>query len=258
MKFLIRFSEKLRRDLNTFWPNFIAAHLDRRNQFLHCAGTVILFSNLGLFGLTGLWYFLPLSLVGYMPSWIGHLVFEKNLPPTLQTPIIAGLCELKMFAMICAGQMDDELVRLFGEKRPKPGAALQITVDEELAYQEALRFRIRESLPTHPFGENYWQIFLMKHQTVACVSMHIVAMLYLYALLGYVAWTGKLHLLVLVPVTQAIGLVSHAMFERNHIDFEDAIFSPRAFACLNRMLFLVIIGRYFDEVRRTAVTIKGF
>ncbi len=250
MNNLNRWSEKMRLQLNRFWPVFIAAHLDRRNQRLHCLGTFILFGCLGCFGLTGLWYFLPLSLLGYVPSWVGHLVFEKNLPPTLQTPIIAGFCELKMFALVLAGQMDHELLRLFGATHPTPGSACLVPLEDELTYQESLRFQIRKSISRHPFGQDYWQIFLMKHQSVPCVTIHVAAMFYFYMLLGYVVWSRQFHLIALIPVTQIIGLVSHALFERNHIDFEDAIFSPRAFLCLNKMLFLVLTGRYFSEARK--------
>lgn len=250
-------SERLRRNLNEFWPIFIAAHLDRRNQYLHVAGTIFMFSNLALLALTGKLLYLGLAFCGYLPSWIGHLVIEKNAPPTMRNPIVAGLCELKMVALMAAGELDYEVERLFGSPRPAPGSKCILSAEEERLYQESLRYRIREDISNHPFGEDYWKIFLMKHQNPACVMVHVAAMVYLYALLAYVAATGNYPLLVAIPLTQFAGLLSHALFERNHIDFEDAIFSPRAFLCLNRMLILVLTGRYFPRARETAFALHS-
>lgn len=245
-------SEKLRRSLNDFWPIFIAAHLDRRNQYLHVAGTIFMFSNLACFALTGKLLHLGLALCGYLPSWIGHLVFEKNVPPTMRNPIVAGLCELKMVALMVAGELENEVERLFGSPDAAPGSKCILSVEEERIYQEALRYRIRENVQAHPFGEDYWKIFLMKHQNPLCVIIHVVAMIYLYALVAYILLSGRYELIVAIPLTQVMGLMSHALFERNHIDFEDAIFSPRAFLCLNRMLFLVLTGQYFSKARAAA------
>jgi hypothetical protein len=61
--------------------------------------------------------------------------------------------------------------------------------------------------------------------------------------------TQQWSLLFLVPLAPLSGLVSHALFERNHIDFEDALFSPRAFICLQRMTFGVLTGRYWRQVK---------
>ncbi len=257
MKFWIRQVEKLRAQVIDFWPIFIAAHLDKRTQKMHVFGTFFMFCNLTLFGLTARPLFLVLAPMGYIPSWLGHLLFEKNIPPTFKAnPIVPGLCELKMVGLIMAGELRAELVRLFGQAEPFPGTPLIKPVYFERSYQEFLRFKIRDDIPSHPFEEDYWKIFLMKHQTIGCVSFHVFAMLYLYAILATVVFTGQFHLLALIPLTQIIGLISHGIFERNHIDFEDAIFSPRAFTCLNRMLFLFLTGQYFDEVKKTALILE--
>jgi hypothetical protein len=243
---------RLRQSVNDFWPVFIAAHLNPTNQKLHVFGTIFMFSNFGLFALTGHGLHIALAFCGYAPSWIGHLVFEKNVPPTMRNPIVAGLCELKMVALIAAGELENEQERLFGSRHPKSGSKCIVSSEQERAYQETLRYRIREGLPSHPFDGDYWKIFLMKHQSTSCVAIHVAAMIYFYCLLAWIAYSGRYQLIVAIPLTQLVGLASHALFERNHIDFEDAIFSPRAFGCLNRMLFLVLTGRYFTEARKAA------
>lgn len=248
---MTKFQETLRRAINDFWPVFIAAHLHPKTQLMHGLGTIWMFSNFGLFAVTGRPLFLLLAFFGYTPSWISHFVFEKNIPPTLRNPLVAGLCELKMVGLMVADELKPELRRLFGTEAPAPGSPCLVSIEDERAYQESIRYRIRAALPTHPFSD-YWKIFLMKHQSPICVGLHAAAMIYLYGLLAYTFTSGRYSLLFAVPLTQLIGLASHALFERNHIDFEDAIFSYRAFLCLNRMLALLLVGRYFVAARAAA------
>jgi hypothetical protein len=75
-------------------------------------------------------------------------------------------------------------------------------------------------------------------------------MIYLYTLIAYSFYSGRWALLFLIPLSQIAGLIAHATVERSHIDFEDAIFSPRAFSCLNRMMLLCLTGRYGRELAR--------
>ena len=245
---MMKFQEKLRHAVNDFWPVFIAAHLHPKTQLMHAVGTIWMFSNFGVFAITGRPLFLLLAFFGYSPSWISHLVFEKNVPPTLRSPLVAGLCELKMVGLMIAGELRPELRRLFGTESPAPGSPCLVSLEDERDYQNAIRYRIRASIPSHPFSD-YWKIFLMKHQNPLCVGLHAAAMVYFYALLVYIISSGRYSLLLAIPLTQMIGLASHALFERNHIDFEDAIFSYRAFFCLNRMLALLMVGRYFATAR---------
>jgi hypothetical protein len=56
--------------------------------------------------------------------------------------------------------------------------------------------------------------------------------------------------LLALPLSQLIGLLGHALFERSHIDRQDAAFSFRASASLNWMFWRVVTGRYFADVRR--------
>lgn len=239
----------IRDRIDAFWPTFLAAHLDRRTRICHLAGNAIFFAVLAWAAGTGRYAWMSICFIGYAPSWIGHFIFEKNSPVTLGSPVISGLCDLKMLGLTFAGKLDAETTRLFGSARPTPGTPPIHGIEDELIFQRRLRMRIREEIPEHPFT-TYWPIFVLKHQRPINVFVHVSAMVFLYALIVTTIVTGHWNLLILVPLSQSAGLISHALTERTHIDFGDAIFSLRAFSSLNRMMFLFLSGRWGREVSR--------
>jgi hypothetical protein len=92
-----------------FWPVYLAAHADPRNRALHYTGT------LGAFGCaaaalgTGAWlWLLAAPLAGYLPAWIGHLVFERNRPATFGHPVWSLLADLLMLAQFLGGRLGKE------------------------------------------------------------------------------------------------------------------------------------------------------
>jgi len=114
--------------------------------------------------------------------------------------------------------------------------------------QQNLRNKINNQILDHPFTD-YWDIFVLKHQHPVNIFLHILGIGFFYGLL-FTAWNlQNLWLLLGLPLTQLIGLTGHLLFERSHIDLQDAIFSWRASSCLGRMLFRVIIGKYQDDIR---------
>lgn len=235
--------------VNQFWPVFLATHLDPWNRRCHLVGNVVLFGAFAGFALSGWWPLLVVGVAGYVPSWIGHFLCERNRPATLQAPILSALCDLKMIGYMLSGELDDEIERLFGSRTPTPGTPVCVSPEAEKAYQQRMRLRVRAEMGPHPF-EGYWEVFVLKHQNPINIWVHVFAMIYLYALLAFVVTTQRWELLIIIPLAQISGLVSHAFFERSFIDFDDALFSPRAFRCLNRMLCLVLTGRYGKELRR--------
>lgn len=241
---------ELRDRFNRFWPIFVRAHLNPRNRIFHLLGNVWMFGAWITFLVTGNWWWLALAFAGYAPSWIGHLVFEGNLPVTLGSPFVSALCDLKMMGLILTGNVDREVTRLFGSPRPPKNAPVIVSEDDERAYQERMRYVVEMDRPAPPFRD-YWRVFLLKHQHPANIALHVFAMLFLYGLIVYVIATQRWHLLLAIPLSQMIGLLAHFTFERSYIDFEDAIFSWRAFSSLNRMLWLVLTGRYGAELART-------
>ncbi|MBD2446376.1 DUF962 domain-containing protein [Nostoc sp. FACHB-152] len=116
-------------------------------------------------------------------------------------------------------------------------------------FQKQLRNRINNQILEHPFTD-YWDIFVLKHQHPVNVALHILGIVFFYSLL-FSAWKlQNLWLLLGLPLTQLIGLTGHFLFERSHIDLQDAVFSWRASYCLGRMLFRVLIGKYQDDIRQ--------
>ena len=101
----------------------------------------------------------------------------------------------------------------------------------------------------HPFRD-YWDVFVFKHQQPWNVAMHCVAMLLIYCAVAGLALSANPWWLLLALFSQVLGFAGHLLFERNHVDVRDALFSWRASWCLNRMLLSVLRGRYWAEVQR--------
>jgi hypothetical protein len=115
--------------------------------------------------------------------------------------------------------------------------------------QQQLRNRISDRILDHPFTD-YWDIFLLKHQHPVNVALHIVGIFIFYGLL-LTAWKlQNFWLLLGLPLTQLVGLAGHFLFERSHIDLQDAVFSWRASYCLGRMLLRVLLGKYREDIRQ--------
>jgi len=119
------------------------------------------------------------------------------------------------------------------------------------------RNRIQEEPEDHPF-QDYWEVFVLKHRHPGNVLLHCLAVLILYAMGIALIATANLWLLLLAPLSQATGLLGHSLFERNHIDLRDLIFSWRASSCLNRLFWSVLRGRYFGEVARLSQHYENF
>lgn len=100
---------------------------------------------------------------------------------------------------------------------------------------------------SHP---EYWSVFLLKHQNPANVAMHCFAFVLMYAIPAVAIANKNLWMLLLMPLSQAIGLLGHWLFERSPIDQRDTVFSWRAFASLHMMFISVVSGRYGAELER--------
>ena len=120
----------------------------------------------------------------------------------------------------------------------------------------AARDPISLAIPDHPFTD-YWDVFVLKHQHPANVALHVVAVAMLYGGVALALAASSPWPLLLVPASQATGLLGHWLFEPSHIDKRDAIFSTRASLCLNRMFVRVLSGTYFSEVRRLRAALEA-
>ncbi|AVH66974.1 hypothetical protein CDG77_09865 [Nostoc sp. 'Peltigera membranacea cyanobiont' 213] len=122
---------------------------------------------------------------------------------------------------------------------------------------QRLRYKINNQILERPFTD-YWDIFVLKHQHPINITFHILGILFFYTLL-FCAW--KLHkfsLLLCLPLTQLLGLTGHFLFERSHIDLQDAVFSWRASYCLGKMLIRILMGKYRDDIRQQQKILNNY
>ncbi|MBD2183218.1 Mpo1-like protein [Aerosakkonema funiforme] len=123
--------------------------------------------------------------------------------------------------------------------------------------RQKLRNRIDDRTLAHPFTD-YWDIFVLKHQHPINVALHIVGIFIFYGLL-FSAWKlQNFWLFLALPLTQLVGLSGHLLFERSHIDFQDAVFSWRASRCLGRMLLRVLLGKYGEDIRQRQEVLRKY
>jgi len=111
-----------------------------------------------------------------------------------------------------------------------------------------LRNRISKDIPDCLFTD-YWDVFVLKHQHPANIVLHVIGIGIFYGLLCAAMVTHNAWLLCGLPLAQASGLIGHFLFERSHIDLQDAVFSWRASYCLGRMLWRILLGKYGEDIR---------
>ncbi|MBE8985744.1 Mpo1-like protein [Nostoc sp. LEGE 12450] len=123
--------------------------------------------------------------------------------------------------------------------------------------QQSLRNRINNQILDHPFTD-YWDIFIIKHQHPINITLHLLGIFFFYSLLFYTWKLQNFGLLLGLPLTQLLGLTGHFLFERNHIDLQDAVFSWRASYCLGKMLFRILMGKYRDDIRQRQEILNNY
>jgi N-acyl-D-aspartate/D-glutamate deacylase len=144
-----------------------------------------------------------------------------------------------------------------GQQRTGSVLRPQVPVRGRAAVAARYRNRIDDHIIDHPFRD-YWDVFVLKHQARGNIVLHCTAVLMMYAAFALLLVTGNPWWLLLVPASQATGVMGHLLYERSHIDMRDLVFSLRASRCLNRMFFAVLRGRYRDEVERVRAEFAQF
>jgi N-acyl-D-aspartate/D-glutamate deacylase len=154
---------------------------------------------------------------------------------------------------VCNGDPMESL----GQERMGDALSLGGPPDVEKIERLNRRNRINAQIDDHPFTD-YWDIFVLKHRNPYNVALHVLGVIIFYGLL-IAAWLARNPwLLLLLPLSQVIGLAGHYFFERSHIDLQDAVFSFRASRCLNRMFFKLITGGYGQEIRRRNEALREY
>ena len=91
-----------------FYPEYLAAHRDRRTKLVHTIG---LLSGLSV-GVTGLALRKPAMVLagvalGYLPAFVSHWVFERNQPKTLEHPALSFCGDFVMVYQFLTGRLTE-------------------------------------------------------------------------------------------------------------------------------------------------------
>jgi hypothetical protein len=106
-------SEQEFKSFEEFWPYYVAEHSQPTTRAMHFVGTATALACLGVLAANQKWKWLPLVLIpGYAAAWAGHYFVEKNRPATFKYPLWSFIADQKMFGLMLAGKMDEELKRL--------------------------------------------------------------------------------------------------------------------------------------------------
>ena len=96
-----------------FWPFYVEEHSRPTTRALHFAGTAASLACVVALVATRNWKWLPVALVpGYAAAWVGHFAVERNRPATFKYPLWSFIADQKMFGLMLAGKMDEEIERL--------------------------------------------------------------------------------------------------------------------------------------------------
>jgi hypothetical protein len=100
-----------------FWPFYVREHANKTNRILHFIGTSLALSSVAAAALTRRKAFLLAApLLGYGFAWVGHFVIEGNRPATFKYPAWSLRGDFKMWQLIAAGEMDDEVARVLRDE----------------------------------------------------------------------------------------------------------------------------------------------
>jgi hypothetical protein len=91
-----------------FWPYYVSQHQNATSRRLHFVGTTLALSAIAASPL-----FPPLlaaaPVAGYGCAWVGHFVFEKNVPATFGNPLWSLRGDMRMYKLMWQGKMDAEV-----------------------------------------------------------------------------------------------------------------------------------------------------
>ncbi|HVN44188.1 MAG TPA: DUF962 domain-containing protein [Steroidobacteraceae bacterium] len=88
-----------------FYPYYLQQHTERISRRLHVAGTLLALAlavaAIALRRWAWLW---AVPLVGYVPAWLGHFLFERNAPATFRHPLYSLRGDFTMLIEVLSGR----------------------------------------------------------------------------------------------------------------------------------------------------------
>ena len=118
------------------------------------------------------------------------------------------------------------------------------------------RDRINDLVLDHPL--DYWEVFVLKHQSRWNIFFHLLGIAYFYLLIIGAWRLENPWLLLAIPLSNLIGLIGHVVFEHSHVDVRDALYSVRASNSLNKLLYYQVTGKYQAELERVQAKLQQY
>ena len=88
-----------------FYPYYLQQHANRSSRRLHVAGTLLAVAVVGgAFLSARRSWLLAVPLAGYLPAWLGHVLFEHNAPATFRFPLYSLRGDLTMVVEVLTGR----------------------------------------------------------------------------------------------------------------------------------------------------------
>jgi hypothetical protein len=93
-----------------FFLFYLHEHSDRRNRWMHAAGTTLgLATVIGAFATGHGWYALLWPVIAYGFAWTGHFMIEGNKPATFGHPFWSFISDFRMLALMATGKLESRL-----------------------------------------------------------------------------------------------------------------------------------------------------
>ena len=94
------------RTFASFYPYYLSEHRNPMCRRLHFIGSVLIAMTMGYVVATRSWFgLLALPVLGYGLGWIGHAIFEKNVPTTSTYPFYSFCAYWVMVKDIAVGRL---------------------------------------------------------------------------------------------------------------------------------------------------------
>jgi hypothetical protein len=99
-------SEQTYSTFAAFYPRYVELHQNQLNRRCHFLGLALGVSLIAAFALTGRYgYLVAAPIVGYGLAWLGHFLFEGNVPATKQNPLWSILGSFVMARDMLLGRL---------------------------------------------------------------------------------------------------------------------------------------------------------